>query len=278
VRRQSRQRRPWRMMTRFCPEPRWAPSMTPHEIDHSLPDLTFSVRSRDGYTIATISGDLDIACVPALREQLLGLLGPHANRIVVDLSGVTFCDASGLAVLIGARRRAWLLGGALRLAAPTPPVAAVLRLTGLDVQFEIFATVLAATSAPARPLVPDASLHRQAPGGPLGTPPADPGRPRRWTAAADDDGVHEAVTALLAHADAWRDADPDRRLTRLLSALASAHAGASRTDLMEAARSLLAGLLRHPLTHSPAVAATATELRRLLPSGPHRTAVHGRAC
>jgi anti-anti-sigma factor len=228
----------------------------------SLPGLTFSARSRDGYTIVTTSGDLDIACVPALREQLLGLLKPHANRIVVDLSRVTFCDASGLAVLIGARRRAWLLGGVLRLAAPALPVTTVLRLTGLDMHFEIFATVLAATSVPARLPVPDASPHRQAPG----TLPPDPGRTCRWTAAADD-GVHEAVTALLAHADAWRDADPDRRLTRPLGALARAHADDNRADLMEAARSLLAGLLRYPLTHSPAVAATATGLRRRLPSG-----------
>ena len=249
--------------------------MTPHDIDYSPPRLAFSVRSRDGYTVAAISGDLDIACVPALREQLLGLLGPHANRIIADLSGVTFCDASGLAVLIGARRRAWLLGGVLRLAAPAPPVAAVLRLTGLDVHFEIFASVPAAASAPISPHVLDASLHRQAPGGPPGMPAADPARPGRPPAADDD--VHEAVTALLAHADAWRDADPDRRLTRPLSALARAHASANRGDLAEAARSLLAGLLRHPLTYSPAVAATATELRRIFPSGPYRPAVHGRS-
>ena len=252
--------------------------MTPHEIDDSLPGLTLSVRSQNGYTIAAVSGDLDIACAPALREQLLGVLGPHAYRMVVDLSGVTFCDASGLAVLIGARRRAWLLGGVLRLAAPAPAVAAVLGLTGLDVQFEIFATVPAATSAPARPDIPDASLRRRAPGGRLSTSSAAPQGPVRWTAAADDDEVRKAVTALLAQADAWRDADPDRQLTRPLRALARAHASADRAGLIEAARSLLAGLLRHPLTHSPAVAATATELRRLLPSGPHRPAVHGRTC
>jgi anti-sigma B factor antagonist len=250
--------------------------MTPHDIDYPPPRLAFSVRGRDGYIVAAIGGDLDIACVPALREQLLGLLGPHANRIIAELSGVTFCDASGLAVLIGARRRAWLLGGVLRLAAPAPPVAAVLRLTGLDVHFEIFATVLAAASAPARPHAPDVSPHRQASAGPPGIGSADPGRRWQQPAGADDDDVHEAVTALLAHADAWRDADPDRRLTRPLSALARAHAGADRGDLREAARSLLASLLRHPLTHSPAVAATATELRRLLPSGPYRPAVHGR--
>jgi anti-sigma B factor antagonist len=250
--------------------------MTPHETGNSLPGLTLSVRNQDGYIITAISGDLDIACVPAAREQLLGTLGPHASRMIVDLSGVTFCDASGLAVLIGASRRAWLLGGVLRLAAPAPPVAAVLRLTGLDLQFEIFATVPAATSAPARPRVPGAGLHRHPPGGRLSTPPADPKGPLRPAPAADGDDVHAAVTALLAHADAWRDADPDRRLTRPLRALARAHASADRAGLIEAARSLLTGLLRHPLTHSPPVAATATELRRLLPSGPPRPAVHGR--
>ena len=250
--------------------------MTPHETGNSLPGLTLSVRSQDGYIITAISGDLDIACVPAVREQLLGTLGPHASRMVVDLSGVTFCDASGLAVLIGASRRAWLLGGVLRLAAPAPPVAAVLRLTGLDLQFEIFATAPAAISAPVRPRVPGAGLPRHPPGGRLSTPPADPKGPLLPAPAADGEDVHAAVTALLAHADAWRDADPDRRLTRPLRALARAHASADRAGLIEAARSLLTGLLRYPLTHSPAVAATATELRRLLPSGPPRPAVHGR--
>jgi anti-anti-sigma factor len=250
--------------------------MTPHEIDFPLPGLTLSVRNQDGFAITAISGDLDIACVPAVREQLLGIIGPHVSRIIVDLAGVTFCDASGLAVLIGASRRAWLLGGVLRLAAPAPPVTVVLRLTGLDLQFEIFATVPAAISAPARPRVLGTGLSRHPPGGRLSTPSADPKGPPRWVPAADSDDVHAAVTALLAHADAWTDADPDRRLTRPLRALARAHACADRVGLTDAARSLLTGLLRHPLTHSPAVAATASELRRLLPPGPPRPAVHGR--
>src|SRR5947207_14680700 len=155
--------------------------MTPHEIDFPLPCLTLSIRDQGGYTITAISGDLDIACVPAVREHLLGILGPHVSRIVVDLSGVTFCDASGLAVLIGASRRAWLLGGVLRLAAPSPPVTAVLGLTGLDLQFEIFATVQAAISAPARPRVLGAGPHKHPPGGRLGPPPADPKGPLRRT-------------------------------------------------------------------------------------------------
>jgi anti-sigma B factor antagonist len=125
--------------------------MAPHEVDHVLPVPALSVRGQDGYTIVTISGDIDIASVPALREQLLGLLRPGASRLVIDLSGVTFCDASGLAVLVGVARRADLLGGVLRLVAPAPLMAKVLRLTGLHSRFEIFATVPEAMSAPANP-------------------------------------------------------------------------------------------------------------------------------
>ena len=94
--------------------------MAPHEIDHVLPGPALSVRGQDGYTIATISGEIDIASAPVLRVQLVGLLRPDASRIVIDLSGVTFCDASGLAVLVAVSRRAGLLGGVLRLAASAP--------------------------------------------------------------------------------------------------------------------------------------------------------------
>jgi anti-anti-sigma factor len=134
--------------------------MAPHEIDQFLPGPALSVRSQDGYTVVTISGEIDIASAPLLREQLLGLLRPGASRLVVDLSGVTFCDASGLAVLVGASRRAGLLGGVLRLAAPAPLMSTILRLAGLDSRFEIFATVPEAIGAPPHPEVRDAGVPK----------------------------------------------------------------------------------------------------------------------
>lgn len=139
--------------------------MAPHEIDHDLHAPALSVSSQDGYTVATISGDLDIACVPVLREQLLGVLRPHASRIVIDLSGVTFCDASGLAMLVGVDRRARALDGVLRLAAPALPVERILRLTGLDLHFQVYATVPAAISAPAHPGVRGPGSQRRVPAG-----------------------------------------------------------------------------------------------------------------
>jgi anti-anti-sigma regulatory factor len=71
---------------------------------------------------------------------------------------VTFCDASGLAVPAGVARRAGLLGGVLRLAAPAPLMPTVLRLTGLDSRFEISAAVPEAAGAPAHPGVRDAGV------------------------------------------------------------------------------------------------------------------------
>ncbi|HEU5392938.1 MAG TPA: STAS domain-containing protein [Streptosporangiaceae bacterium] len=141
VRRQSCQRRPGRTTTWFCRNRDGHPTMAPHGIDQVVAAPALSVRGHGRYAVVAISGELDIGSVPVLREQILGLLGHQDNRIVIDLSGVTFCDVSGLAMLVGIGRRVRQRSGVLHLAAPTPLVAALLQLTGLDSRFEISATV-----------------------------------------------------------------------------------------------------------------------------------------
>src|SRR5580692_9375554 len=88
-------------------------------------------------TIVRLRGALDVATAPALRERLIGLLNPGTRLLVFDLSRVPSCDPAGLAVLIGTQRRASLLGIVVRLAAPSLPVATLLRLTGLDRSFTV---------------------------------------------------------------------------------------------------------------------------------------------
>jgi anti-anti-sigma factor len=115
----------------------------------TVPGLALSAPAAGGITIAELSGELGIACAPALREQLLGLLRPGSSRLVIDLSKVSHCEASGLAVLIGTGRRARLLGGFLRLAAISPQVDQALHITGLHKHLGVFPTVQAATGQPA---------------------------------------------------------------------------------------------------------------------------------
>lgn len=69
------------------------------------------------------------------------MLSTGVRLLIIDLAGVSFCDVSGLAVLIGTQRRATARGITVRLAAPRPQVAKLLRITGLDHRFTICATL-----------------------------------------------------------------------------------------------------------------------------------------
>ena len=120
-----------------------------HEASLGLTSRT----DRGGYVIAALSGDLGIASAPALREQLRSLLRA-ASQLIIDLSAVERADASGLAVLVGSGHRARLLGGSLRLAAPSPEVARVLSAAGINQHLDIFPTVRAAITG--QPRLPEA--------------------------------------------------------------------------------------------------------------------------
>jgi anti-anti-sigma factor len=130
--------------------PATATSKPPPTAPHTAPDKQISVSTlrRPTYTIATLSGDLDVATAPALRERLTALLHPGMRRLVLDLSEVVFCDAAALAVLIGTQRRAAREGITVHLAAPRHQVTKILRVTGLDRALNIHPTLAAALPPP----------------------------------------------------------------------------------------------------------------------------------
>lgn len=108
--------------------------------------LDVSCQAEGDFLVVALSGVLDMTSAPALRECLLRLLRPAARRLVIDLSAVSRADSRGLAVLVGADRRARQLDGLLRLAGPVPAVTEALRATGLSRQFDIYPTVESAIS------------------------------------------------------------------------------------------------------------------------------------
>ncbi len=231
-----------------------------------VPGLNLSTRTAGGITIAELDGELDIACAPALRDQLLGLLRRGSSRLVIDLSKVSYCDASGLAVLVSTTRRARLLGGSLRLAAVSPQIEKELDVTGLRRHLSVFPTVHAATTSPrhASHGKIDAAARDQATRVVRG---GASGHTRRAWTAADFGALREVAGALLTHAEAWYVADPGRRFAPALRAMARACDVSDDKALEAASRSLLSALARYPLTHSQAVAASATRLRRFFDSG-----------
>ena len=62
--------------------------------------------------VLSLSGPVDLATVPALRDALVRLVGNHVGQLVaVDLDGVDVLDDSGLGALLGAAGQARSGGG-----------------------------------------------------------------------------------------------------------------------------------------------------------------------
>jgi anti-sigma B factor antagonist len=78
----------------------------------------------------TISGEIDIATSRAMRDALA--TGPGPAHLEVDMSAVTFMDASGIGVLLAARQQAVDGGGSLTLRAPSEAVRRLTGVLGLD--------------------------------------------------------------------------------------------------------------------------------------------------
>jgi anti-anti-sigma factor len=78
----------------------------------------------------TISGEIDIATCRAMRDALV--TGPGPAHLEVDMSAVTFIDASGIGVLLAARRVAVDAGGSLTVRAPSWAVRRLTGVLGLD--------------------------------------------------------------------------------------------------------------------------------------------------
>ena len=102
----------------------------------TLAQLELSCRAGDnGYQIVSMTGELDIATAEQAYSYISEVIdGPARGPVpvTVDLSGVTFCDASGLGALARLARHARAAGRQLMLTSARPSVLKIIRITGLD--------------------------------------------------------------------------------------------------------------------------------------------------
>lgn len=83
-------------------------------------------------TVATVTGEIDPHTAPGLRTRALELIEQGHHHLILDLSGVGFCDSTGLSALIGIWHGAQEAGGSLALAAVPGRLMRMLTLTGVD--------------------------------------------------------------------------------------------------------------------------------------------------
>jgi anti-sigma B factor antagonist len=107
------------------------------------PMLTVSDEVVGDTRVVRCSGEIDMATVPTLREEISRLQIDGPPRLVVDLTEITFIDSLGLGALVGAHKRARVLQGSLAII-PSAATQRVLTATALDRVFEIHETVEAA--------------------------------------------------------------------------------------------------------------------------------------
>ena len=78
--------------------------------------MPITVSSQAGSATITLSGEIDHHGARAMMEQLEDAIARALPlRLTLDLSGVTFMDSSGIAVLLRALRQMNQLGGSLRV-------------------------------------------------------------------------------------------------------------------------------------------------------------------
>jgi anti-sigma B factor antagonist len=99
-------------------------------------DLT--TRDDGRVTIVTVRGDLVIGDSEAtFKKTITRLLEEGRVNLLVDLSGVTFLDSSGLGALVRALTNSQKDGGQTKLLRAGPQVRKLLEMTKLDSVFEL---------------------------------------------------------------------------------------------------------------------------------------------
>ena len=101
----------------------------------------------DSPYVVPLEGEIDLYVSPGIALSLAGMAAKRLGHIVVDLTGVTYVDSSGLAALIQGMQDVEEYGGKFALAGVQENVRPIFEIAKLDQVFEIFPDVASALAA-----------------------------------------------------------------------------------------------------------------------------------
>jgi anti-anti-sigma factor len=87
-----------------------------------------SVREENGTPVVYLSCELDLTSAGQLSTAIDAALGSHPGRLILDASGLTFMDSSGIVLLVSATQRVQ----EVQVRDPSPIVRRLIELTGLS--------------------------------------------------------------------------------------------------------------------------------------------------
>jgi anti-sigma B factor antagonist len=124
--------------------------------------LTWDIKDRDSLVIVVVEGELDIHSGPGLGEALTPA-ADAGRHLVLDVSGLRFCDCAGLSLFLRMQERVRAAGGSLHLAAPTGSMCRLIRVARMSDILTVTASVADAIEM----------LHAGGPAGPRPLPRPD---------------------------------------------------------------------------------------------------------
>jgi anti-sigma B factor antagonist len=101
----------------------------------------------DAPNVLPLEGEIDLHVSPRVSAALGAMIDQKPERLVVDLSAVSYIDSSGLAVLIEGMQNVEAYGGKFVLAGLQEKVRPIFEMARLDQVFIIFPHVDAALAA-----------------------------------------------------------------------------------------------------------------------------------
>ncbi|GGO61411.1 STAS domain-containing protein [Nonomuraea cavernae] len=100
-----------------------------------------------GVCVLSLTGELDYINAAELRSDIEGVLAPEHRNLVLDLSGLEFCDSTGIRVFLIFRKLMLERGGSIALAGLTSRLERIFRMTGLSQAFPLYPSADQATAA-----------------------------------------------------------------------------------------------------------------------------------
>lgn len=91
--------------------------------------LTIRSERRGTTHVVGMSGELDLATAPRLRDELRAVEASDAREIILDLADLNFMDSRGLTLIIGADARFKANGKRLKLLRGPAPVQRIFEIT-----------------------------------------------------------------------------------------------------------------------------------------------------
>ena len=88
--------------------------------------------------VLALKGEIDLHVSPSVTASLNQMIEKKPQRMVVDLSEVTYIDSAGLAALIEAMQKVEGYGGKFLLAGLQETVRSIFEISRLDQVFQIF--------------------------------------------------------------------------------------------------------------------------------------------